>query len=606
MVTAPLGPPDVPTRVLLVEDSDQDYRRTCDLLDAARHVTFTIDWARSVKDATMRLGAGGYDVCLVDHGLPDGEGLNLVQAARNRGFRAPIIMLTGCGTLELDLQAMALGVSDFLDKSRVDATLLERTIRYALARHRQAERLSRLAQYDELTGLANRSLFQDRLDRALAWARRRERLVAVMILDLNGFKAVNDQLGHTAGDRLLAIVAKRLVGRLRETDTVARLGGDEFALVIENLAKPEHAALVARKLLDTVAAPIAIDGTEVGVTASLGVALYPKDGAEGADLVARADHAMYRAKAEGGSRCRFSSDQIERRVQRGALLESDLRRALEHGEMVLHYQPQVTLRPGALGISAMVRWCHPELGLIGPDRFLPLAEDSGLLRPVTEWLFDAACAQAQRWSSLALDRFHLALPLLSRQQLAWTGLAAHLQERLHGAGLQAAQLEIEVPEELLLADAAAGGAGLAALEETGVRIALDGFGQGATSLRALRLGVLDTLKLARELHQDVPEDDQRSAVLRAIVALAKELGLRVVAEGVDRQEQLSFVRRCGCDAVQAFMSCPPLPAEACTGWLRQAAGRRDHGREPPLATGATGAAGEASPPRLAPLAARAG
>ena len=245
-----------PIRVLVIEDSEEDYRRTCDLLDAARLVTFAVDRARSVTDALMRVGSGAYDVCLLEPRLPEGQGLELVRAAHDRSFRSPIIILTGSGTLELDVEAMALGVADFLDKARVDAARLERSIRYAVTRHRQAERLNRLAQYDELTGLANRSLFQDRLGRAIAWARRHDRLAAVMILDLNGFKAVNDQLGHSAGDRLLTIMAGRLTKRLRETDTIARLGGDEFALLIENLAKPEHAALVARKLLDTVASPI--------------------------------------------------------------------------------------------------------------------------------------------------------------------------------------------------------------------------------------------------------------------------------------------------------------------------------------------------------------
>jgi diguanylate cyclase len=565
---------DAPIRVLLIEDDEKDYQRICDLLDAARHVTFAVDWAQSVEDAMKRLGIDACDVWLVDHGLPDGKGLDVVRAAHDRGLRAPIVMLTGCGFLDLDLEAMVLGASDFLDKGRLDATLLERTIRYALARHRQAERLNRLAQYDELTGLANRSLFQDRLERALAWARRHNRLAAVMILDLNGFKAVNDRLGHGAGDRLLAIMADRLTKRLRETDTIARLGGDEFALLVENLAKPEHAALVAGKLLDTVAPPVELGEHQVSVTASLGVALYPRDGGEAADLVRLADRAMYRAKAEGGNLCRFS-DQLERRVQRGALLETDLRRALERNELLLHYQPQVTLRAGALGISAMIRWAHQELGLIGPERFLPLAEDAGLLQPLTEWLLDAGCAQARHWGALGIERMHLALPLLSRQQLAWNGLAGRLQDHLDGAELAPGRLEIEVSEELLLADADAGGMGVAALREVGARIALDGFGRGSTSLRALQLGVLDTLKLAREIHQHVPDDQRCGALVRALIALGKDLGLRVVAEGIDRHEQLGFLRRSGCDAVQAFMSSPPLPADACTGWLRRASARRD-------------------------------
>jgi diguanylate cyclase (GGDEF)-like protein len=397
----------------------------------------------------------------------------------------------------------------------------------------------------------------------------------VMILELNGFKAVNDRLGHGAGDRLLAIMASRLTRRLRETDTIARLGGDEFALLIENLAKPEHAALVARKLLDTVAPPVELDEHQVSVTASLGVAVYPKDGSDAVELVRQADRAMYLAKAEGGNLCRFSSDQLERRAQRGALLEVDLRRALEQGELLLHYQPQVTLRAGLLGISAMIRWAHPELGLIGPERFLPLAEDAGLLQPLTEWLFDTGCAQVRRWHALGLDRMHLALPLLSRQQLAWNGLGGRLRDHLNHAGLAPGRLEIEVSEELLLADADAGGAGLAALKEVGARIALDGFGRGPMSLRSLQPGRLDTLKLAREVHHDAPDDRHRSAVVRALVALGKDLGLRIIAEGVDRHEQMGFLRKSGCDAVQAFMSCPPLPPDACTSWLRQASARRE-------------------------------
>jgi diguanylate cyclase (GGDEF)-like protein len=596
MTTDPITPFDAaPIRLLLIEDSEEDYRRACALLDAARHVSFVIEWAQSAKDALMRLGAGVFDVCLVDQGLPDGAGLELVRAAHDRGFRTPVVMLTGCSTLELDLEAEALGVSAFLDKSRIDATLLERTIRYALARHRQAERLNRLAQYDELTGLANRSLFQDRLARALAWARRHERLVAVMVLDLNGFKAVNDRLGHSAGDRLLNIVARRLSERLRETDTVARLGGDEFALLIENLAEPEHAALVAGKLLEAVAPPIRLDEQQVSVTASIGVALYPKDGRDPAELMREADRAMYRAKAEGGNLCRFSSDQPQARTQRGAALDRDLRGALARGELVLHYQPQVTLRAGALGISAMVRWAHPQLGLIGPERFLPLVEDSALLPLLTTWLCETACAQARSWSGRDLGPVHLALPLLTHQQLAWRELSACLHDCLRDAGLPPALLEVEVPEPLLLADAATGGEGLAALDEIGVRIALHGFGSGPMSLRALPLRLLDTIKLARELHQDVPDDHRRRALVRAIVSLAKDLGLRVVAEAVDRHDQLAFLRRTGCDAVQGFMSCPPLPATACTEWLRQASSRRGAGRDPAASPHAAAADGPRHP-----------
>jgi len=597
------GPDPQAIRVLLVEDDEMAYRRVADMLHGVAHARFRVEREADLAGGLARLERGGFDVCLVDQGLPDGDGLELVRAAERRSTAVPVILLSDGGSLALDLEAMAEGAADFLEKCRIDASLLERSIRYALARRQRAEHLNHLAQFDELTGLANRALFRDRLARALAWGRRHGRLVAVMVLDLNGFKTVNDRLGHAAGDQLLRHLANRLRRRLRETDTVARLGGDEFALVIENLAKAEHAALVARKILDVVTPPLVIDGREVRVTASLGVALHPEDGDDAERLLKGADAAMYRAKAEGGNLCRFCSSRLERRVQRGALLECDLRRGLADGEFVLHFQPQVTLASDALAISGLIRWCHPELGLIGPERFLALAEDSGLLEPLTDRLLAAGCRQLAHWREQGLRGLRLALPLLSRQQLAWADLAGRLRRHLDDAGIAAASaLEIELAEDLLLADAEQGGTGLAALKELGVRLALEGFGRGPTSLRGLQLGVLDTLKVDQELLKGVPLQPERAAVLGAIVELGRTLGLRVVAEGVDDRAQLAFLRRRGCSAVQAFMSCPPLPAEACTRWLREAA-RRDRGpdgKPPALPVPVASASLPAAGGRLAP------
>ncbi len=609
---------DDPIRVLLVEDNEADYWHARDLLDAAPHVRFTIDWARDLQSGLARLSPATFDVCLLEQVLPDGDGLEIVRAAPSRGCDAPIIVLTGRGGLDLDLQAMQLGVADYLDKNRIDAVVLERTIRYALSRRQQARRLSRLAQHDELTGLANRALFNDRLERALAWARRHDRIAAVMVLDLNGFKKVNDLLGHGAGDRLLTAMGMRLSSRLRETDTVARLGGDEFALVVENLTKPEHAGLVARKLLDAVVPPITIDSHSVTVTASLGVALYPQDGSHAGGLLREADRAMYRAKAEGGNLCRFSSDQIQRRVQRGALLESDLRHALERGQLVLHYQPQINLGQGALaaeagiGIAGLLHWDHPQLGLLGAERFVPLAEDSGMLDVLTEWMLDTACTQACAWQAMGFEQCHLAVPLLSRRQLAWSGLAQRIRDGVHAARLGCRRLEIELDEEVLLSESVAG---LRALKDLGVRLALDGYGRGPTSLRSLQLDILDTLKLAREWHHQ-PEADAalvhagreaasptpqigtpgHGAVVGAIITLARDLGLRVVAEAVDDPAQLAFLRRRGCTAVQGLMSSTPLPAAACTSWLRKATRRLHRASPPPDITHAPSSPGEAALP----------
>ena len=573
-----------PIRLLLLDQEQMSCVRLRSLFAQVAPGRFEIDWVRDFGRALERLGQADAALCIIGERLEGGLGLALVEAAQNRATPVPIIMLSGSPALETDQQAMALGVADFLDHEHLDGVILERTVRYTLARRRQAERLSHLAQHDELTGLANRVLLQDRLQRALAWGRRHDRLVAVMILDLNGFKIVNDGLGHAAGDRLLCIMAERFRQRLRETDTVARLGGDEFALVIENLAKPEHAALVARKLLDAVAPSATIDERAVEVTASVGVALFPKDGSSVAELLQRADGAMYRAKAEGGNLFRFASPQLERQVQRGALLESDLRRGLETGEFALHYQPQVGLSGTDVAVAGLIRWHHRELGPIGPERFLPLTEDMGLIGPMTEWLLTAALDQLASWRDLGLGRLHLALPLLSRRQLAWTAIAERLEGRLRAAGLPGSAVEIEVEEDRLLEDIDAGGAGLRRLKTTGVRLALDGFGSGVTSLRSLKLGMLDTVKLDHALLKGVPADETQAALTGAIIELARNLDFRVVAAGADTQPQVAFLRRKGCSAVQAFMSCPPLPADACTRWLRQAAVRRDRlsRRSPPL------------------------
>jgi predicted signal transduction protein with EAL and GGDEF domain len=346
---------------------------------------------------------------------------------------------------------------------------------------------------------------------------------------------------------------------------------------------------VARKLLDAVVPPVAIDSHSVTVTASLGVALYPQDGSQGATLLREADRAMYRAKAEGGNLCRFSSEQVEQRVQRGTLVEADLRHALEHGELVLRYQPQIDLGdpgPGP-GIAGLLHWDHPRLGLLGAERFMPLAEDSSVLEDLTDWMLKAALAQAQAWQAMGFRQLHVAVPLLSRRQLAWSGLAQRLQDCLHAAGLDARRLEIELGEEVLLSEAATG---LRALKELGVRIALDGFGRGPTSLRSLQLGILDTLKLARAWHQAPAGDDTTPTgpgplpppaapaghidVVGATIALARNLGVRVVAEAVDDPAQFAFLRRRGCSAVQGLMSSAPLPPQACTAWLRRATRRR--------------------------------
>ncbi len=570
---APATPGRSALRILVIDGSEDDFHLVQELLGCAEGTAFRVDWASRGEAGLRRLAAGPYDACLVEMDLPDQEGLEIVRIVQRRGFKTPVVLMGGSRGDEPDPELLEQGVADYLDKEELDTGRLERCIRFAIARKRASDRLDHLAQFDPLTGLANRALFDDRLDRALRAARRNRTCLAVAVADLNGFKAVNDSLGHAAGDELLRAVGLRLRGRVRESDTVARLGGDEFALVLENLQRPEDAVIVARKILDAAGPPLTVEGRSVVVTLSLGVASFPRDAEDGPTLLRQADAAMYEAKAVGGSLCRFHDARLDSRTSRGALLEADMRRALEEGRFILHYQPQVTLCSSEVTLASMVRWQHPQLGSLEVDRFRTLAEDSGMVEPLTDWMLAAACAQAREWQQLDLRPFHLSVPILSRRQLAWSQLADRVEAQLQRFGLPRACLELEIEERLLLEEIEAGGAALEPLRRLGVRLALDGFGAGTSALRVLREAPLHTIKLARALLEGTPEDGPATLFLGALIRLGKQLHMRIVADGVETQDQLKMLRREGCDAVQSFGGVPPLPAAACADWLRKAASR---------------------------------
>ena len=561
-------------RLLLVEDDPEEADLTRRLLLRAQRARYEVDRVGTAEEGLQRLAEGAYDVCLADLYLPGRDGLAFLRTLRARDVQIPVVLYSGYADEEMESLAIDLGAADFLDKEELDTARLDRSLRFAIARSRDLARLDRLAQYDELTGLANRALFRDRLDKALAAARRHRSLVGVVLLDLNGFKAVNDRLGHGAGDALLREVGERLRRSLRETDTVARLGGDEFAVVVEDLRRAEDAAIVGRKILDAVAPAFAFDGEPVCITASIGMALYPRDGETAEQLVERADAAMYRAKREGGNLCRFHDSALDREIARGPVLAAELQAAIAADELALLFQPQVTLAPGPVGLATIVRWDHPGYGEVEAEDFRALAERAGLMEELTDWLIRAACAQARRWVSQGFGPLHLAVPIYSRRQLAWSGLAERVEEQCRLHGIPPAALELEIEEQLLLEELLAGGAAFDSLRRSRVRIAVARFGAGPTSLMVLRDAPVHTLKLARELIHDTPRDEHRTLFVSSIVELARTLRLRLVAEGIENKAQLQMLRRAGCDAVQAIISCPPLPERDATAWLRRAQQRQ--------------------------------
>ena len=436
-----------------------------------------------------------------------------------------------------------------------------------------ALQMSHLAQYDYLTDLPNRVLFIDRLNQAIAMARRHQRLLAVLFLDLDNFKDVNDSLGHAIGDLLLQSVAKRMVAVARSSDTVSRQGGDEFVVLLSELQDAEDAALCAGKIVRALAMPHRVGQHDLHVTASVGVAIYPADGRNAETLVKGADTALYEAKEAGGNTYRTFRREMKSRAVEGQTIESGLLRALERDEFRLHYQPRVNLATGAMaGVEALIRWDHPERGLVPPAEFVPMAEDSGLIVPIGRWVLRQACRQAVVWQHAGLGTVPMAINVSAiefRSANFVDGVTAVFAEHASNA----VTLELELTESVLMTDTEAVGGSLRALTDLGVRLTLDDFGTGYSSLSYLKRFPISTLKIDRSFVQELAKGADDRALVAAIIAMGRSLGQTVIAEGIETEAQVEVLRELGCDEGQGYYFSRPLPAEDFTTYLAASRGR---------------------------------
>jgi len=429
-------------------------------------------------------------------------------------------------------------------------------------RKKVEEQIEYQAYHDALTGLPNRRLFRDRLTVALAHARRMKHPLAVMFLDLDRFKVVNDTLGHSVGDELLKTVGMRLQSSLREEDSIARMGGDEFTVLLADLATPDHAAKIAQKVLDTVAQPQRIDGTELFITTSIGIALFPSDGDTAEALLANADHAMYRAKDAGRNSYQMFTPAMNSRALERLSLENDLRHALERGELELYYQPQINIASGRVtGVEALLRWNRPGFGLVGPMHFIPIAEETQLIVPIGEWVLREACRQAKLWQNEHGPGFRMAVNL-SPRQFQHSDLPLVIASALSSSGLAPGDLELEITESLAMQNTTRTVLTLQRLREMGVQIAIDDFGTGHSSLNYLRSFPIDSVKIDQEFVQEIESSAADRAIVSAVIGMARGLRLRVIAEGVETDKQLEFLREQGCEEVQGFLFGEPVPASA--------------------------------------------
>ncbi len=435
-------------------------------------------------------------------------------------------------------------------------------------------RIHHLAHHDVLTGLPNRAAFTDRAELLMAQAAKQGRSLALLFIDLDHFKRVNDSLGHPVGDVLLQTVAERIIGVVRESDLVSRFGGDEFVLLLAGAEQPAAALEVAGKLLAAIGAPLPVEAALISVTPSIGIALFPEHGGTPAELIKHADTAMYHAKSGGRARCRFFEPAMAASAWAELAMESRLTQAVRDGEFVLEFQPQLALQDQRLmGVEALVRWNHPERGLVSPDEFIPVAEARLLILPIGHWVLQQALGSAVRWRQQGLCDVPVAVNL-SNLQFQALGFVETVEQALTEAGAEGAMLELELTERMLMDDLPTVQAALRRLKAIGVQIAVDDFGTGYSSLGHLKDLPLDRLKIDRSFVQDLPGDRGSAAIARAIVQMGRALGLQVVAEGVETHAQSQWLREQGCDAQQGYLCGGPMSAAAFEGWLRgQARGR---------------------------------
>lgn len=437
-----------------------------------------------------------------------------------------------------------------------------------ITQHKQAEaELNRLAYYDILTGLPNRLLFNDRLHQAAADAKRRHHYVALILLDIDRFKVVNDTLGHVAGDQLLQEMGERLKHSIRDGDTIARLGGDEFALIFADISDIRDVAQLAQNLLNHLSIPMEIDGREMYSSASLGITLYPTDTDDIETLVKFADSAMYHAKEQGRNNYQFYSEEMTANAQERLRMESNLRRALDRDELFLHYQPQLDIGSGRiLGVEALLRWRTDNDELIPPSDFIPLAEETGLIVPIGEWVLKQACKQLKTWYAMGHTQLTMSVNVASRQfRDIHFGYTVH--QTIQELGIPAQSLELEITESVLMENTYVITSVLNELKESGVNLAIDDFGTGYSSLSYLKRFPIDRVKIDQTFVRDLSIDNDDLAIVKAIIAMAKTLRLRVIAEGVETEQQLDLLRKEGCDEYQGYLHARPMNADKVTHLL---------------------------------------
>lgn len=554
--------------VLLVEDNLIDAQLIRRLLRRITDAYYRITHVRTLNDAVLSAEEIAPDVILADLNLPDSRGTQTVSSLQTSYPDVPLIIVSAWEDEAISLRSVKAGAQDYLVKGHIDGANLHRVIRYAVERKRTELELVRLAHYDQLTSLPNRTLLRERVDHALRRAMRSGAGVATLILDMDRFKEINDMLGHEIGDKLLVEAAKRIRASVRDQDTVARLGGDEFAVILEGVSEAKEVLPVVERIIESLEEVKTIDGHEVNSSTSIGIAMYPDNGNNLSELLRAADLAMYQAKASGRGRYQFFANAMQEEAQSRRALEWALRRAAEKEEFQLVYQPQLCLRTGrVIGVEALIRWMSPTRGLLTPHHFISGLEEFGLIHQVGEWVLVTACEQLRRWHEMDFEPMRIGVNV-SAQQFEDPMFIDKIRNALRETNLPPEFLELELTESSLMSDAAVASSLLREIRDVGVRIAIDDFGTGYSSLTYLHEFPLNVLKIDKNFVQSVGSHGHGGPISKMIIGLGQNLGLEIVAEGVETESQLEYMREHGCDIAQGYLYSRPESTETLTPWLK--------------------------------------
>ncbi|HVY65211.1 MAG TPA: EAL domain-containing protein [Gammaproteobacteria bacterium] len=557
------------TKILLVEDSgdDAEFLRQCLLRSDSRSIE--IARAGLLSDAVIALRQGSFDVVLLDLHLPDGNGSDCVEQIQRADPQIPVVVLSGQGDEDYAVEILNRGVQDYLVKWEGDGRVILRAIRYAIERKRSEAKLNYLARYDSLTGIPNRQYLREQLEHATGRAIRHRQQMGLLFLDLDRFKVVNDTLGHQFGDELLRDVVQRLKGSIREGDLLARLGGDEFAVLVEDVAGPVELEAMARSLIARFQEPFELGGRQVSVTASVGVTLYPVDNPDPMALLNNADIAMYQAKEQGRNNFKFFTPSMHEEILRYHGIENDLKNGLAAQQFRLVYQPQFSLLDYRVhAVEALLRWQHPVRGLIRPDEFISVAEETGHIVPLGLWVLDEACRQLKQWESAGLPVPRMAINVAAAH-FHQPGFQEQVRTILDRHAVDPGRIELELTERSLMEDTDGARNCLRSLKNIGVRLSIDDFGTGYSCLAYLRRFPIDVLKIDRSFVSDLNVNRDDQAICGAILSIAQRLSLDSVAEGIETEQQLTFLAKHGCQFGQGYYFSAPVESAEIGGMLAQ-------------------------------------